>query len=281
MKKLLCFCLFCSLALSGYALSVGDLFIKNSRFWQNKFSFDILSGDDVLAGLELNLTDHKNFDNKIYSFRLPFMLKFQLIDFVFEPFIYPNNNNNASAYGGSFSVRGVIRDNEISNNSSRGYLKISYANQNANIERSGIVNKENFRQFVFEGGLNFNFGNLYNFDIGGNYFDYPDNVKKVGAFGGIMDQKDIANLGTIDYVLALPSFSVGGGITWLSTESDAKSSISYRYIGYEQDLTAHSAMIQTTIPLNDNVLITLIYNHLFETHRTNRDLFGAGLNLVF
>lgn len=281
MKKLLCFCLFCSLGVSGFAFSFGDTFIKNSRFWQNRVSLDILSGSDVLAGVEFEIIDHRDVENKIYAFRVPMMLKFDMVDFTFEPFFYPNTNNDASAYGGELTVKGVIRDNQITNNSSYGYLRASYANQNANVQRAGIVNKENFRQFVFEGGLNFNFGDMYNFDIGGNIYNYPDNVKTVDAFGGIMNQGEIGNIGTIDYVLALPSFSAGGGMTWLSTENNAKSSISYRYISYEKDLTAHSVMLKTTIPLDNNLLITLIYNHLFETHRTNRDLFGLGFNYLF
>ena len=281
MKKLLCFCLFCSLSLSSFAFSIGDFFIKNSRFWQNRVSLDILSGSDFLAGLEFDLTSHRDVENKIYAFRAPLMLKFDMIDFTLEPFFYPNTDNDASAYGGKFTVKGVIRDDEIHNNSSYGYLKVAYAVQSANVERLGLIKKEDFRQIVFEGGLNFNFGNLYNFDLGGNIFNYPDNAKEVGTFGGIMNQAEVGNLGTIDYVLALTRFSVGGGITWLSTENNAKSSISYRYIGYEQDLTAHSVMIKTTVPIDDNVLISLIYNHLFETHRTNRDLFGAGINYLF
>lgn len=281
MKKFLYFCLFCSLGLSSFAFSVGDFFIKNSRFWQNRFSLDILSGSDVLAGMEFDLVSHKHVENKIYAFRVPLMLKFNMVDFTLEPFFYPNTNNDASAYGGKFIIKGVIRDDQINNNSSYGYLKTAYANQSANVERLGVVNKEHFRQFVFEGGLNFNFGGLYNFDIGGNIYNYPDNARNVGAFGGIMNQSEIGNLGTLDYVLALPRFAAGGGITWLSTENNAKSSVSYRYIGYEQNLTAHSVMIKTTVPLDDKMLITLIYNHLFETHRTNRDLFGFGFNYLF
>ena len=280
MKKLLCFCLFCTLGLSGFAFSFGDLFIQNSRFWQNTVALDVLSGSDVLAGLEFDLVEHRDLDDKIYAFRVPLMLKFSFLDLNFEPFFYPKSND-AYAYGGKVTLKGVIRDDDINNNSSQGYLKFAYANQNADVERLGITDKENFRQFVFEGGLNFNFGDLYNFDISGNIFTYPDNVKNVDAFGGIMNQREIGKLGTIDYVLPLVRFSAGGGITWLSTENNAKSSVSYRYIGYEQDLTAHSVMAQTTIPLEDNLLVTLIYNHLFETHRTNRDLFAIGVNYLF
>lgn len=281
MKKLFCFCLFCGLAVQSFAISVGDLFIQNSRFWQNKVSLDILSGDDILAGFEFDLTEHRYLEEKILAFRIPMMLKFSMIDIKLEPFFYPNTGNNASAYGGKVILKSMIRDDDLNNTSSHAYLKFSYANQNAEVQRAVITNKENFRQLVFEGGLNFNFGGLYNFDLGGNIFTYPDNAKEVATFGGIMNQSEIGNLGTIDYVLALARFSVGGGITWLSTESNAKSYISYRYIGYEQDLTAHSIMINTTIPLEKHVLITLVYNHLFETHKTNRDLFGVGFNYIF
>lgn len=282
MKKLFCLCLFSGLAVSSFAFSAGDLFIKNSRFWQNKFSLDIMSEEPVFLGFSFNLTDHRDFNKKIYSFGLPFMLSFPLFDLVFEPFIYPNTNNDAWAYGGSITLKGLLRSDEINNTSSQGYLRAGFANQNANITRIGGTNeKENFRQFAFEGGLNFNFQNLFNFDINGNIYTYPDEVKNIAAFGGIMNQNEIANLGTIDYVLNLPHYSIGGGITWLSTETNAKSSLSYKYVNYENDLKTHSVMIQTKVPLEQHLILTLIYNHLFETHGKNRDLFGVGLNYLF
>ena len=175
------------------------------------------------------------------------------------------------------SLRWIIAKTEIN----LIYLA-NFANQNANITRIGGTNeKENFRQFAFEGGLNFNFQNLFNFDINGNIYTYPDEVKNIAAFGGIMNQNEIANLGTIDYVLNLPHYSIGGGITWLSTETNAKSSLSYKYVNYENDLKTHSVMIQTKVPLEQHLILTLIYNHLFETHGKNRDLFGVGLNYLF
>ena len=282
MKKFLTFCLFLGLTLSSFAFSVGDTFIQNSRFWQNKFSLDIFSNNLTVIGLEFDLTEHKYVEDKIYAFRTPFIFQFPFIDFVIEPFFYPNTNNDAWAYGGSISIKGLLRDNTIANTSSLGNLKAALANQKANIIRKATpINKEDFRQFAFEGGLNFNFSDLFIFDLSGNIFTYPDNVKDVITFNGIMNQQEIANLGTIDYVLSLPSFSVGGGITWLSMENNAKSSISYRYIGFEEDLTTHSVMVNTMIPLNETLIITLIYNHLFETHKTNRDLFGVGINYLF
>ena len=282
MKKFLVFCLFCGLVSSSFAISVGDTFIKNSRFWQNKFSLNFFSGDTALAGLEFDFTEHRDIEEHILAFRAPFMLNFPLVDFVFEPFFYPNTNNDTWAYGGSVTIKGILRDNEITNTSSLGYLKASFANQSANITRTvSPLNKENFRQLTFEGGLNLNFSNLFVFDLGGNIFNYPDNVDNVITFNGVMNQQEMGNLGTIDYVLALPRFSAGGGITWLSSENNAKSFISYRYIGYEQNLTTHSVMVNTMIPVDNNVIVTLTYNHLFETHKTNRDLFGVGINYLF
>ncbi|MCR5505351.1 MAG: hypothetical protein K6E94_07425 [Elusimicrobiaceae bacterium] len=282
MKKFLIFCFLCSLTLTSFALSVGDTFIKYSRFWQNQLTLNILSDGISALGVDFDLTDHRDREGKIYAFRVPFTFKFHLFDLSLEPFFYPNTNNDAWAYGGSITIKGLLRDNEIDNTSSLGYLKASFANQKMNILRTTApLHKENFRQFAFEGGLNLNFSNLFVFDLSGNIFNYPDNVKNVVAFNGIMNQSEMGNLGTIDYVLALPDFSVGGGITWLSAENNAKSFISYRYISYEEDLTAHSVMVNTMIPVSENVIVALTYNHLFETHRTNRDLFGVGINYLF
>ena len=144
MKKLFLLLLFCSLTLSGFAFSVGDLFIYNSRFWQNKISLDLFGESTFSAGATFTLTDHKDINDKIYAFRLPLMLKLSMMDFVFEPFIYPEAAD-AEAYGGSLTLNTLIKSDDISSTYVNCYLKASLAKQ-----------KANFRQFAFETGLNFN-----------------------------------------------------------------------------------------------------------------------------
>lgn len=279
MKKLFLLCIFYSLALQSFAFSAGDLFIKNSHFWQNKLSLDILGQGNISAGLTFDLTDHKDIKDNIYAFHMPFMLKFLMLDLTIDPFWYPQSND-AKAYGGSIKLQSFIRNDDISMNYVRGYLKAAFANQKANITRS-TQNKENFKQFAFEGGFDFNLANLYVFNINGNVFSYPDKVKNITSFGGIMNQNDLADLGTIDYVLNFPEFSVGGGITWISNENNTRTNFSYKYINYEHNLINHSLMLQTLIPVSEKLIATLIYNHIFETHHKNKDLFGVGLNYLF
>lgn len=281
MKKLILLFIFCGLALKGFAFSAGDLFIKNSRFWQNQLSLDIIGQDLISAGLIFNLTEHKDRKDQIYAFYAPFMLRFPMLDLTINPFWYPDTNK-AQAFGGSIKINGLIKSDEINNTYVRGYLQAAFANQKADIVRGAIPkNKENFKQFAFEGGLDLNLANLYNFNLNGNIFTYPDDEKNVSYFGGIMNQNDLADLGTIDYVLNFPKFSTGGSITWMSTENTTKTSVSYKYINYENNLIAHSVMLKTIIPVSENLITTLIYNHIFASHHSNKDLFGIGFNYLF
>lgn len=281
MKKLSLLFLFLSLALKSFAFSAGDLFIKNSRFWQNKFSLNLLAQESISAGFTFDLTDHKDIKDNIYAFHVPFMLSFPIFDITVNPFWYPETNN-AEAYGGSVKLQSLIRSDDVNMTYVKGYFKAAFANQKTNIAR-GITpqNKENFKQLAFESGLDFNLANLYNFNLSGNIFSYPDKVKDITYFGGIMNQNDLADLGTIDYVLNLPEFSVGGIITWISNESNTRTSISYKYINYEHNLINHSLMLQTLIPISERWITTLIYNHIFENHHKNKDLFAIGLNYLF
>lgn len=282
MKKLFLLFLFCNLTLSGFAFSMGDMFIYNSRFWQNKLSLDLLQNEIFSTGLSFDITEHKDIDDKIYAFRAPLMLDFSILNLVLEPFIYPDISNNAQAYGGNITLTSMIKSDDINNTYAHGYLRAAFANQKANIARGTLPqNKEDFKQFAFEGGLNFNLANLYNFNFSGNIFTYPDKVKNISYFGGIMNQNELADLGTIDYVLNFPNFSLGGNIVWLSQENNTKTSIGYKYINYEHNLIAHSVMIKTIIPLREKLLTTLIYNHVFETNHKNKDLFSIGLNYLF
>ena len=280
MKKIFLLFLFCNLTLGSFAFSVGDLFIYNSRFWQNKISVDLFGENTFSAGVTFDLTKHKDINDKIYAFHLPLMLKFSILDLVFEPFIYPSSND-AEAYGGSLTLNTLIKSDDIANTYVNGYLKASLANQKANIARSGPQNKETFEQLAFETGLNFNLANLYIFNINGNFFSYPGEINDITYFGGIMNQNDLADLGTIDYVLNMPNFSLGGGITWLSSENNTKTTFRYKYINYENNLIAHSIILQTIIPVSEKLVATLIYNHVFESHHKNKDLFGVGLNYLF
>ena len=281
MKKLLYFFIFCNLILPAFSFSAGDLFIYNSRFWQNEISLNFTEQGPVSAGLTFDLTDHKDIKDKIYALHLPFMFNFSALDLTVEPFWYPDSSH-AQAYGGSVAIQGLLRSDDINNIYANGYLKAAYANQKANIIRGALPqNKENFKQWAFEGGLNFNFANLYNFNVNGNVFTYPDKVKDISYFSGIMNQNELADLGTIDYVLNFPEFSVGGGITWISADNNTKTLLSYKYINYEQNLISHSVMLKTMVPVTQNLIATLIYNHLFETHHKNKDLFGIGLNYLF
>ena len=171
------------------------------------------------------------------------MLDFSLLSLTLEPFLYPDSNH-ANAYGGSVKLEGLLRSDDISGIYAGGYLKAAFANQKANIARGAAPqNKENFKQWAFEGGLNFNFANLYNFNFSGNIFTYPDRVKDITFFGGIMNQNELADLGTIDYVLNFPQFSAGGSIVWISSENNTKTSLGYKYINYENNLVAHSVML--------------------------------------
>ena len=281
MKKLFLLFIFCSFALKTFAFSAGNLFIQNSCFWQNKFSLDLLGQGEVSAGLTFDLTEHKDIKDHIYAFHIPFMLNFSMLDLTVNPFWYPESNN-AEAYGGSIKLQGLIRNDEINSTYVNGYFKTAFANQNTNIIRgTSPQTKEKFKQFAFEGGLDFNLANLYIFNINGNVFTYPNKVKDISFFGGIMNQNDLADLGTIDYVLNLPEFSVGGIITWISNENNTRTSFSYKYINYENNLINHSLMFRTLIPVSKNLIATLIYNHIFEMHHKNKDLFAVGLNYLF
>ena len=282
MKKLFLLFVFCSLTLRVFALNVGDLFIQNSRFWQNKVSLDISNGELFSSGFTFDITEHKDIKNKVYAFHLPFMLKVNILDLTITPFWYPNISNDVSAYGSSIKVESLIRSDEVNNIYANGYLKAAFANQKADIIR-GIApqNKENFKQLAFEGGVNFNFANLYNFNINGNIFTYPDGVKNISSFGSIMNQNELGDLGTIDYILKLPNFSLGGSISWMSPENNTTTLLIYKYINYEHNFLAHSLMLRTIIPVTENLLTTLIYNHVFEKYHKNKDLFGVGLNFLF
>ena len=229
MKRLLLVVLFLFSVSSIFAFNVSDSFTKNSRFWRNSVAVSFDNAYNFSIGTQFDLTEHRYFDNHIYGIKLPILLKVSDFGFALSPFYYPDNANNASAYGGKFTVSSKIREDQIENSSSVAYLSVGYADQKANYVKNGIAkNQEHYKQVAYELGLNFDYFDTYAFDVMGTYFQYPNGIKEITDFGGVLDQQELADLGTLDYVLYLPRSAVGARINWKSATSNSNNYIYYR-----------------------------------------------------
>ena len=212
------------------------------------------------------------------------MFRAERFGFYFKPFIVPDNANNASAYGAKAILTLNIKRDEIDNSSSNLFLSVGYANQNAYVTKSGLGSqKEDFKQLTYEGGLAFDYFNIYFFEFSGNFFDYISGISDVENVAGVLDQQNIASLDTLNYVLNLPKDSIGAKIKWNSQASQSLNTISYRYIEFkERDCRPqHSLMLSSLIRLSEKFYIDLAYNHIFIDSQKDKDIFRGALSFKF
>ncbi|MDR1684272.1 MAG: hypothetical protein LBR90_02265 [Elusimicrobiota bacterium] len=279
-KFILCALLLCA-SPAARALSVSDSFIYNSSFWRNNVSVSVRPAYAFAAGAEFELTEHDNFANHVYAFRLPFMLRLRDMGFALKPFYYPGNGNGASALGGKFIFSTDINRDDVNESFSSGYISVAYADNDAPVRRAGSEVKESFKQLAWEAGVNISFFERYAFEFGGNMYQYLSGIGGVAAVDSVLNQQELADLGTLDYTLGLPKGSAGLKIKWLSSLSRSDNFISYRYIEMYRQKNMHSLLLFSSVNFAPGWYFDLSYNHLFISGQTDRDFYGAAVSLRF
>ena len=284
MRKFFLTLVLCLLSFPSFAFEIMEGYTYSKDFWQNTVGVSHDLNYMLNIGLNFDITEHDDIDHHIYDLSLPVMFRAERFGFYFKPFIVPDNANNASAYGAKAILTLNIKRDEIDNSSYNLFLSVGYANQNAYVTKSGLGSqKEDFKQLTYEGGLAFDYFNIYFFEFSGNFFDYISGISDVENVAGVLDQQNIASLDTLNYVLNLPKDSIGAKIKWNSQASQSLNTISYRYIEFkERDCRPqHSLMLSSLIRLSEKFYIDLAYNHIFIDSQKDKDIFRGALSFKF
>lgn len=263
------------------ALEVSESFTYSNAFWQNSVSVSQNLNYMVNVGLNFDLTEHKNIEHHIYTFSLPLMASSENFVFLFKPFLIPDNANKASAFGAKASFSLAIKKDEVDNSFADAFFALGFASQDAYVNKTGLSNKETFNQLAYEGGISLSYFNVYFFEISANRFEYLSGISSVESVAGVLDQQNIASLDTLNYVLNLPKGSIGTKIRWNSQSSQSISSLSYRFIEFQdKDISAqHSVLFSSMVMLGNNIYVNLAYNHIFISSQKDKDIFKAALSL--
>lgn len=281
MKKMLLSAVILAISCRVFAFEAADSYIHSSSFWKNNISVSVRPAYALSVGAEFDITEHKNFSNHIYAARLPVTLRTNQYGLTFKPFWYPDNANGAKAAGGRIMFAAGVNRDDIAQMSSQAFFGVGFAAHKADVIKNGITEqKKDFYQLAYEMGANYNFFNQYSFDITGNIYQYLSGIDGVKSFGGVMNQQELADLGTLDYVLALPRGSGGIKIKWFSAVNNSENYISYKYIDFFTQDAVHSLMLGSNLRVSENVYFNIAYNHLFE-EGSDKDLYGGGIMLRF
>ncbi len=280
MKKLISIFIFVLTLTPVFAFSVADNYTHNSRFWRNSAAISFAPARQFFVGAEFDVTEHKDFDNHIYALRMPFGFTSDSLSIRAVPFFLPDNANGSWAYGGKLMFSSTIKMNEIDGTAAEGYLSAGIVSQKADVLKNGVLTeKDTFVQSAYEAGLVSNFFGVYLFNLSGSVYQYLSGLEGVKSIRGVFNQAELADLGTIDYMLGLPRASGGIKATWRSEENRAETFISYRYIDMHDDDPRHSLLMSTNVLVGAKASLRLSYNHVFIPNQTDSDIFGVGLSL--
>ncbi|MDR1124057.1 MAG: hypothetical protein LBL61_05660 [Elusimicrobiota bacterium] len=283
MKKIIfCSVLFLAAVPHICGFEVSDTYTHSSAFWRNNISAYAQPAYALSLGAEFDLTEHKDFYNHIYALRLPVTLSTgDDTQFALRPFYYPDNANGASAWGALAAVKMLVNSDEVENSSTNAQLSLGYAAQKADVDKNGVLARnDDFRQLAYGLLVNFNYFDIYSFDVAGTVYQYISGIDGVQNVRGVMNQAELADLGTLDYVLGLPDYSAGVKIRWVSSASRSDNYISYRYIDTYNDGGAHLLVAAVMIDTGRDFFINFAYNHIFRAG-ADRDLYSAGIMYKF
>lgn len=284
MRKIFLTFILIFLGLGANALEISEGFTYGKDFWQNGFAVSHNFNYMANVGLNFDLTEHENVDNHIYTFSLPIMLRMGNTGLFFRPFLIPDNANGASAKGAKLSWTFTFKQDEVEQSFAHLFLSTGFADQKAYILKTGeLPKRDNFYQLVYEGGLVFDYYNVYFFEVNGNLFQYLSGINSVEGVAGVLDQQNIASLGTLNYVLGLPKGSAEAKIRWISTESKSDNALSYRFIEYhDKGRTAeHSLSFSSKISIGTKMSMLLAYNHIFIIGHKDKDIFKGAISYQF
>lgn len=292
--------LFVAGALQAATVDTQFQYIHSSDFQQGKAAAAFQLGTDVKLGVEGRYIQQDkaiaeaSFLNKsVYSVAVPVQFDLDLVKVNLTPFYYFKNKATAagkdlnlddtSAYGINTQFVMNLQTNEVEDLYTQAYFGISYANQKGTLSKSTEADSnQNFSEMAYTLGVRQNFFQAFTFHVAGTFYQYPDGIKDVTGFRGIMDQNDLAFTQSFDYNKQLGKYAISGRITRVWTETGSTLYGAYRYGEFYTAQPEHSYIVGNSFRIAETAKMDIAYNHLQTTSGHNkRDILFVNLGIFF
>jgi hypothetical protein len=252
--------------------------VKAQALWTPSLNWSI--------GLEGKWAKEDAFENPIYAAKLPLIFQNDLFSFHLTPFYYFKNKSDKkeyNAFGVSSKLIFMLEDDSLNELYSHAYLGAAFARQEGTLWKEGQdPSDQYYSQAAYTLGLHKNFFRAFSFEVIVTGFQYPDGIKGVQQWRGILDQQDLVFLQSYDIVHELPKYTVGTRLTRLWTDRQATLYVSYRFGEFYTADPGHSFVLGNSFVIADRVQCDLAYNHLRTVHNDNkRDVFRVLLKAMF
>jgi len=284
MKKYILFCLFSfsAFALQARTVDVTAAYTGGSHLDKAHVSATMALSLNALAGVEAAAVNPRGVKDPIYSLAVPLMLNLEPLSFTLRPFYYFKNKSDnpafqdASAFGLNAQMRMTMTDDRVENIYTYAIIGASFGRQKGTaFYQDGTFENRYYSQAAYSFGLSQILYNAFGFELDGAVFQYPDGISEVAAFRGVLDQQDLARLQTLDFVQALPKYSVGARATRIWSENGSTFYVSYRYGEFYTARPEHSVMVGNTFFIAQRISAEIVYNHVRNVDNKNRRDIGA------
>jgi len=235
------------------------------------------------SGLNVSFyNDHAGYNDRIYSFRAPLMYSSSKYFISLKPFIYPvAPSTRSGAAGGKLYLLTSLSDNP---DSSYVHLTVSgaWARQKAFTSDAGAVERKAFSQSAFEVQVEKSFYGQFYFQVSAAGFPKPSGASNSTLVKPVLDQSDMAYLGTFRQVTALPEWALTAQVARnMKPEYDSFLYAGYSKISFRQTDRANSVVAGLKLNLTERSTLDLAYNAYKSERSARKNYYKIFLQIFF
>ncbi|HAH31650.1 MAG TPA: hypothetical protein DCL44_04985 [Elusimicrobia bacterium] len=258
---LMVFLLFAHAPLRGATWAENDYSFGSNNFAKDSFSFfSKISTRTVMALGVAFYKDGGIYRDKVYSLRLPVLYSGKNYFLSFRPFLYPAGLIKSSAHGARFSALTSLNGNLNPN-----YLHLTIsgaiAEQKTGQNIGGTRIDKTFSQSAFGAQLEKAMDDQFFFSLSASGFTKPAGVKSRDLINPVLDQSELADLGTFKTVTALPELALVLQFARnMAPDFDSYFYAGFSRISFRQEAPADSAVFGLKLRLNETSSFDFAYN---------------------
>lgn len=244
--------------------------------------FTGISTRTVLAPGAAFYKDRGIYRDAVYSLRLPVMYSGDDYFLSFKPFFYPARAPGKSSAGGAKVY--ALTDLGESSDSSYLHLTVSgaAARQKTGLNINGTKTNKTFTQNAFEVQLEKSFYNQFFFLASAAGFTKPSGAKNPDLINPVLDQAELAYLGTFRTITAIPEWALALQFARsMAPDFDSHIYAGFSRISFRQADPGNSAVFGMKLRLNEDASLDLAYNFYAQNAAAGKNYYRVFVQVFF
>ncbi len=226
--------------------------------------------------------DRAGYGDRVYFFHLPLMYSAEKYFISLKPFVYPVANGTHSGAGGG-KLFFLYSLNEASDES---YLHLGFsgawARQQALQDFNGAMRKTRFSGSAFEAQVEKSFYGQFFLQASAAGFTRPPGVSNSRLIAPVLDQAELAYLGTFRQVTAIPEWVLGAQLARsMKPEFDSHLYAGYSKIHYRGAGAANSGIAGMKLYLTEKSTLDFAYNIYKDEAAARKNYYRVLLQVFF